>query len=521
MKRILLVLGAVYWSGVLVAAASAAEVSSARPSAAKPFPDTSKMNILFIDIEDCRADAWGCYGNPICKTPNIDRLAATGVLFNHAYCQGVCCNPSRNSFLTGTRPPTTGVYHNTPDEFDTSWAPDAATLPRVAHQSGFFTANVAKLFHRPPKTSGGPLDAFDWLEMDGKLIRPEGFEPPAQLEPIPKHVRLPKLPPRGTAGYRKQKQWRSDRYGDSGLTETQDSDGRISLTACGMLRKLAESEQRFLLCVGSRRPHTPLIAPKKYIDMYDPAEIPMPQAPPADDRNVPAIAVRFGRAADIFYEKPDAQKTREAIAAYYGCVSFVDACMGRVLDTLEETGLADKTIVVFFADHGFHLGEHGLWSKYSLFEQSTRIPLIIRVPGAPANGKKCDRLVELVDLFPTLAELCRMNAPADFEGTSLKPLLIDPEQPWKTAAFTWHSGWGGKLHRSVRTERYRYSEWDNRGQQVVELYDLKSDPWETHNLADDAGMKPTRRQMAQLLAQGWKAALPTPAKSVQPKSVQP
>ncbi len=177
-----------------------------------------------------------------------------------------------------------------------------------------------------------------------------------------------------------------------------------------------------------------------------------------------------------------------------------------VLDTLEKEGLADNTIVIFFADHGFHLGEHGVWSKYTLFEQSTRVPLIVRVPGAPGNGKVCREIVELVDLLPTIGQLVDLPLPDNLEGTSCAPLLADPNRPWKKAAFTYFGNKG--QHRSVRTKRHRYSEWQHEGTTVAELYDLQADPWETVNLADDESHAATRKELAALLRSGWRSALP-------------
>ena len=202
-----------------------------------------------------------------------------------------------------------------------------------------------------------------------------------------------------------------------------------------------------------------------------------------------------------------AQQAREAVAAYYACVSLVDAGVGRILDTLEEEGLADNTIVVFLGDHGFHLGEHGLWSKYTLFEQSRRAPLIVRVPGAPGNGQVCKQLVEFVDILPTLGELSGLDIPANLEGTSFAPLLENPARPWKKAAFTEFPA-NKAINRAVVTDRYRYAEWPYNQELIRELYDLKQDPWETVNVVDDPAYADVRKEMATLLKSGWKAVVP-------------
>jgi uncharacterized sulfatase len=481
--------------------------AAVKDKAGKPI-DTARMNVLLIDIEDCTPNAIGCYGNEIVRTPNLDRLAATGVRFHRAYCQYPCCNPSRSSFLTGLRPPTTGMLSNAMNMMRT--LPEfAVSLPQLMKQKGFYTANIAKLFHRVEESVPQML-GFDRLELSA---RPAGWKGPG---PVIKWPRVP-LPagakpyPKGakpdSPEYRQWRRWQSDRYGVSGLSDEQEHDGRIARVAAALLKEFARDKRHFFLSVGSSRPHTPLVAPRKYIDMYDPAKIPSPPAPPEKDRGVPPIARRFGRSADIFMgRRASDQEARAAIAAYYACVSFVDAGVGIVLDALERTGLADKTIVIFLADHGFHLGEHGIWSKYTLFESSARAPLIVRVPGAAGNGQVCREIVELVDLVPTLAELCGLARSPRWEATSFAPLLADPTRPWKKAAFTWFGNKGE--HCAVFTQRHKYAEWHYQGKRLRELYDLQADRWETVNLAAEPAHAQTLRQHAELLQAGWKAALP-------------
>ncbi len=468
-------------------------------------PDTSKMNVLLLDCEDFNASSLACYGNPICKSPNIDRLAATGVLFQRAYVQAVCCNPSRSSFLSGLRPETTGVHTNS-DPMPECLPPGTKTLPTYFDQRGFYLANIGKLFHGG--FEGDHLRCFDRLESAPK---PEGWEGPGPIvkfPPVKKEAGAEKPPKKGEPGYEKWRRARSDRYGDSGLAEEEEGDYRYSVTAAALLKEFAREKRHFFLSVGSHRPHTPLIAPKKYLDMYDPAKIPAPMAPPENDEGVPDVARKFGKSSDIFMSKPATpQQAREAVAAYYACVSMVDAGIGRILDTLEEEGLADNTIVVFLGDHGFHLGEHGLWSKYTLFEQSRRAPLIVRVPGAAGNGQACRQLVEFVDILPTLGELSGLDLPANLEGTSFAPLLAEPSRPWKKAAFTEFSA-NKAINRAVVTDRYRYAEWIYQNEPVVELYDLKEDPWETINLAGNADSADVRAEMAALLKSGWKSVVP-------------
>lgn len=493
--------GAAAFGGSL--GAWAGEAGSAAPPG-----DTKKMNVLLLDVEDCTPNAIGCYGNKIVKTPNLDRLAATGVRFDRAYVQYPCCNPSRTALLTGLRPPTTGVLGN---EFNMAKTMPAGTktLPEMLKAKGFYLADVGKLFHTT-EYAEQQYAVFDRLEM---CQPPPGWQGPG---PILKFPPAPppggqwpggKPPKKGEPRYAEWKRWQSDRYGDSGLTDEQQGDGRLARITVALLKEFARDKRHFFLSMGSQRPHTPLLAPKKYIDMYDPDKIPDPPAPPEKCQGTPEVAHKFGRSADLFTNrKATPREAREAIAAYYASVSYMDAGVGLVLDALEETGLAANTVVIFLGDHGFHLGEHGLWSKYTLFESSTRAPVIVRVPGAAGNGKPCAGIIEFVDLVPTLCDLSGLERPANLEGTSFAPLLSDPGRPWKKAAFTWFGPKGE--NRSVRTQRYRYAEWLYKGETFKEFYDLQSDPWETINRVDDPACAALVAEHARLLRDGWKAAVP-------------
>ena len=486
--------------------------------------DTSRMNILFFDNEDFTAEAIGCYGNPIVKTPNLDRLAASGIRFDRAYCQAPCCNPSRTSFCTGLRPETTGVYGNgdAMNEHLPDWA---VSLAELLETKDVDTANVGKLYHRT-SWAEKQLRAFDRLEFcqppTGYKGVAKGYTIPPDTPPNPGHFmyspdpevekqlrarrkelaeKAKGLPPTQRWKVMRRLGWEISRrlVGDSGKVEQREGDGRKARLAARMLQEFAASGKQFFLALGFSRPHTPLIAPKKYVDMYDPADMPPPKAPPEEDRGIPKFAKGV---ADVDPEHGAAK----LIASYYACASFIDAQVGLVLDALEQAGLARNTIVIFFGDHGFHLGEHGCWSKYTLFEQVTRVPLIVRVPGAVGSGAVCRRIVELVDLLPTLADFWNIPVPERVEGTSFAPLVADPARSWKKAAFTAHHT--GKA-RSVRTERYRYTEWQRNS--AVELYDLQKDPLEQVNRADDPALAGVRAEHARLLKQGWKAVLPPSA----------
>jgi arylsulfatase A-like enzyme len=466
-------------------------------------PDTSKMNILFIDIEDTNPDAIGCYGNPIPKTPHLDRFATTGVRFHSAYCQAICCNPTRTSFLTGLRPLSTRVLSNG-HNMNQHLPPEVLSLPEMLKTRGIYTAVIGKLFHQLDYAER-QLATFDRIEMYSK---PQGWKGP---EPILEFPALPKTAERDPApkdrNSKEYRQWRarhSDRYGDSGLTREQEHDYRMAQTAVALLKEFAKTKRQFFLALAQSRPHTPLIAPKQYIDMYDPVKIPDPPAAPTSLKGFPYAQRAAGGNPDIFMQKqPTAQQAQEAIAAYYACMSFVDDNIGMVLDALEREGLDKNTIVVFLGDHGFHLGDHGCWSKYSMLEATRRVALIMRVPGAPANGKVCREFVEFVDLVPTLGELVKLNLPSNLEGTSFAPLLINPDQPWKKAVFM-VDGDGGQV---ARTRKYSYLEL-KKGPVLTALYDLEKDPWETINVAEDPAYATARREMGNLLRAGWRAALP-------------
>ncbi|UCG55685.1 MAG: sulfatase [Phycisphaerales bacterium] len=498
--------------------------------------DTSQMNVLFIDIEDMTAAAVGCYGNSIVRTPHLDRVAAEGMRFARCYCQAPMCNPSRSSFLTGLRPDTTNVYVNS-DPMDQLLPPDALTLPELLRRKGIYAINIGKLFHHT-WTAQKQIGAFDRLEF---------CELPKQYEGVstgyPKHLekqlrRLPKprfryspdpveekrlaelkaerdrIWQRARKGSREYNRARSmfqqpmaNIVGDSGLLEEQELDGRKARMAAHILKEMAQQKKQFFLSVGFSKPHTPLRCPKKYLDLYDFDDIPAAAAPPEKDRNIPAVAKRFGRNYDIFnsnYEHPvTPEAARRAVMAYYACASFIDTQIGLILETLELEGLKDNTIVIIFSDHGFQLGEHNLWSKYTLFEQSTRVPLLVRVPGLTKRGVTCDEIVELVDLLPSLCDLLDITQPSNLEGTSFGPLLARPNQRWKKGALTVCSI-AGYVGRSVRTKRWRYAQWRSKKTSSIEkeLYDLKADPWEQNNLANDPAYGHQVARLSVLLESG-------------------
>jgi len=427
-----------------------------------------RYNVLLIAVDDLRPDL-GCYGNPLVRSPNMDRLARRGVRFERAYCQYPLCNPSRTSLLTGRYPTTVRVLDNNRyfrDDF-----PDLLTLPQLFRQNGYVAARTGKIFH------GVIDDAPSWDEGGEPVLRRQAPSPEERARQARNSDRWEALPGEGE----------------------DQPDHRTAGRALELLEKY--KDRPFFLGVGFVKPHSPLVAPKKYFDLYDPAGMPLPEdfAPrPTLPPGVPAAALPE-RNGDLFIGRdatPEA--AREMIRAYYACVSFMDAQVGRVLDKLESLGLADRTIVVLFGDHGYHLGEKGKWSKHnSLYEVAVRVPLILVAPGMARAGAVCPRTVELVDLYPTLAELCNLKPPSGLEGQSLAPLLRDPRELWDHPAYT--VTLRGKIFgRTVRTERYRYTEWDPEGAQA-ELYDHRSDPHERRNLAAEPSYASVRKQMRDLV----------------------
>jgi iduronate 2-sulfatase len=458
-------------AGLLILIGFAGNASAAAP--------TRPMNVLFIASDDLNNDL-GCYGNKLVKSPNIDRLATRGVTFNRAYCQFPLCSPSRVSLMTGLRPDTTKIY-NLQTNFRTQTLPDALTLPQMYRQNGYYVARVGKMFHYGVPGQIGTKGLDDPKSWD-EVINPRGRDRDEE-------AKLTNLNPKRGLG--SALAWLA-----ADGTDEEQTDGIAATRAIQLLEQ--HKDKPFFLGVGFYRPHCPYIAPKKYFDLYPIDQIKLPEQKPDDLKDVPQVAP-FVRPPNWSLKEDD---LRRAIQAYYASVTFMDAQLGRVLNALDRLGLAENTIVVFWSDHGYLLGQHGQWMKMSLFEQSARVPLIVSVPGARGNGKTCDRLVELLDLYPTFADLTGSKVPVHFAGMSLKPLLDDPTAQWsKPGAYTQVTRTANKkqiMGRSIRTERWRYTEWDE-GKSGSELYDHDADPEEYTNLADKPDQAATITQLKQLL----------------------
>ena len=446
-----------------------------------PVVAAEKMNVLFIVSDDLTNQTIGCYGSAKGQTPNIDKLAAKGVRFDRAYCQFPLCNPSRASFLTGLRPDQIKIYENATQFRKTT--PDAQSLPQTFRKAGYFVARVGKLYHYgvPGQIGTNGLDDEPSWE---KVYNPKGYDKDDEDQ-----NRIFSMTPMGKG---------SGRFGGSLSWHASDgkdaeqTDGKI---AAEVVTQIAANKDRpFFLACGFFRPHTPYVAPKAYFAMYPPEKFALPDVPKDHRTAYPAPA--FGSAKKEQDTMTDDQR-RLALQAYHAATTFMDAQVGLVVAELEKQKLADKTIIVFFSDHGYHLGEHGLWQKMSLFENSARVPMIVYDPRSKANGQTTSRTVELIDLHPTLADLCGLDAPKELTGKSVRPLLNDPKHAWDKVAITqvsrgtptvtgdvkpkaqpWFMGY------SVRSERYRYTEWDG-GTKGVQLYDYTTDPHELTNLAAD------------------------------------
>jgi iduronate 2-sulfatase len=455
-----------------------------------------RPNVLFIMADDYRAEL-ATYGSAA-LTPNLTRLARRAVQFDRAYCQQAVCNPSRSSMLTGRRPDTLRLWNNGTHFRELN--PDVTTLPLHFKQQGYITRNVGKIFHNWHTKEKG--DARSWSAPEFLHYATHGEDGPQVSGALPKnHV---------SGGGRS--------YTSVPLTECRDVpdeayyDGRVAAEAVRVLGEV--KDQRFFLAVGFWKPHAPFNAPKKYWDLYDRAKL-----PPLDPRR-PAGApeIAFHDSREILGQ-PGPQRitpTPELIAemrhGYFANISYMDAQLGKVLDALDRSGVADRTIIVFTGDHGYHTGEHSLWGKTSTFEYDARVPLLLAVPGSAHAGKRTRSFAELIDLFPTLAELCGLPRPEGLDGTSLVPVLRNPTVAVKPAAFTQHprpayfdrepDRMPKAMGCSVRTALVRYTEWRDwkTGETVArELYEEADQPAETRNVVDEPRLAAAQREAERLL----------------------
>ena len=434
-----------------------------------------QYNVLFIIVDDLRP-LLGCYGHPEMHTPNIDVLAERGTLFNRAYCQIPLCNASRTSILTGLRPETTRVFSNS--TILRERLPNAVTLPQHFKAYGYHTQSIGKIAHNQAMQD----DDYSWSVPSWT----QSFYVNPSLNPS----------------------WQA--------LDVEDDKRRDGKTAKRVVEVLKEIQNtQFFLAVGFSKPHLPFYAPKKYYELYEDENFSLPSS-----SNLPSGAptVANGKLEWIreFQDVPDEgllsdKKILELIRAYAASTSYMDAQVGRVLDQLDALGLTEKTVIIFAGDHGFHLGEHGKWRKNTLFEVSLRSPLIVSVPKQTHVGVKTDALTELVDIYPTLCDVCQIPIPPQLEGISIIPVMEQPTRSWKTAAF---SEKGQGPGNTMRTEQYRYTEWGRNGSRGVELYDYDTDPDETINIANLPENAELVANLKEQLHAGWQAALPDVPKQI-------
>jgi len=488
-----------------------------------------KPNVLFIVVDDLRPEL-GCYGKDYIKSPNIDRIANQGMVFNRAYCQQAVCSPTRSSLLTGTRPDTTKVW-DLKTHFRTA-LPNVVTLGQHFKQNGYFVQGMGKVYHGgfddPPSWSvpwqNPPAVAYALPEnqamgdqkMAGEPDGPpvvkksgidEGKEPFAAGE-----IASSRLNSRGPA------------YECADVPDNTYTDGKVADLAVDALRQLAQKDQPFFLAVGFVKPHLPFVAPKKYWDLYDPDVIKL-ATNPYRPKDAPDYALLPGDELRLYNGIPKdsipPDLARKLKHGYYASVSYSDAQVGKVLDELKRLGLDKDTIVILWGDHGWKLGEHDAWCKHSDMEDDVNAPLILSVPGMKNAGSHTDALVEFVDVYPTLSELAGLPLPKHLEGTSFKPLLDDPNRPWKSAVFSQYprsaqvTHVGDLMGYTMRTDRYRLTVWvarnDHAKVDAVELYDHQADPGENVNIAKDPANADLLKKLINQWTSGWKGARP-PAK---------
>lgn len=430
--------------------------------------EAERLNVLFLIADDLNCDLH-CYGHPQVQSPNIDALASRGVRFEHAYCQFPLCSPSRSSFLTGRRPNETKIHTNPrAGRFSTDYTGsphfrenirDTVTMPQLFRKQGYVAARVGKLYHYGVPGQIG-TSGLDDLESWDFVVNPAGRDKAEENK-------IFTLTPGSYGG---SLSWLATEG-----TDYEHTDGLSATAAISLLD--AYKDKPFFLAVGFYRPHTPYVAPKAYFAKYPSASITLPSLSSADIERSPPAAYLSAKKEQ---ESIDDKLRQSAIQAYWATISHMDAQVGRVLAELERLGLTKKTVVVMTSDHGYHLYQHGLWQKMSLFENSAHVPLVISAPMAKGNGKSTGSLAELVDLYPTLADLCGLTVPDYLDGTSLRPVLEDPAKSVKNAAFT-QLRRGNYDGYSVRTLRWRFTQWDG-GKQGEQLYDMSSDPGEMKNL---------------------------------------
>lgn len=479
-----------------------------------------RPNILFIAVDDLRPE-FGAYGANYVKSPNLDRLAKSGITFNRSYCQQAVCSPTRSSLMTGTRPDTTKVWDLVTHFRDA--LPNVVTLGQHFKNNGYFVQGMGKIYH------GGLDDPATWsvpwqTPKAPVYARPEnavynrvmaGLDPDAEPGAGKKSggKKKEKVPtPKNSRG----PAFEAGEVGDNYY-----QDGKVCDLALATMRDIAKKKEPFFLAVGFVKPHLPFISPKKYWDLYDPAKIELARNP-YRPKDAPDYAILPGGELRNYRDIPEGHipddLARQLKHGYYAAISYMDAQVGKLLDELDRLDLRKNTIVILWGDHGWKLGEHDAWCKHSNCENDTNTALLLSVPGMKHAGVKTNSIVEFVDVYPTLTELAGLPLPSHLEGLSFKPLLDNPTRTWKQAAFSQYprpgskSGSGQLMGYAMRTDRYRFVVWVGRNDHTkvdaIELYDHQTDPQENQNIA---GRPENAALVEKLMTQwkaGWRGALP-------------
>ncbi len=414
-------------------------------------------NVLFIPVDDLNDWTGFQGGHPQSKTPNLDRLAARGTLFDRAYCAAPACNPSRVALLTGLRPHTSGVYVN-----PQPWRPvlpDAVTLPQHFMAGGYHVIGGGKVFH------GGYPDDASWHYY---------FRKQGDPKPAPDVLKDPRSRSGGIV------------WGVLDVDDDQMDDHKVTSWAVDYLNQ--QHDKPFFLACGIFRPHMPWQVPRKYYDMYPPETVVLPEVPDDDLEDVPTPGVKMAKPSGDHATMIKTGNWRHAVQAYLASIAFVDVQIGRLLDALDKSPHADNTIIVLWGDHGWHLGEKQHWRKFALWEEATRAPLIFVAPGVTKPGSVCRRPVDFMNVYPTLADLCGLPVGEHLDGVTMRPLLESSDAEWDRPALTTH----GRLNHALRSERFRYIRYADGSE---ELYDHQADPMEWKNLADDPEFAKTKADL--------------------------
>jgi len=483
-----------------------------------------RPNILFIAVDDLRPE-FGAYGFDYIKSPNLDRLAKSGMTFGRAYCQQAVCSPTRSSLLTGTRPDTTKVWDLVTHFRDA--LPDVVTLPQLFKNNGYFVQGMGKIYHGSlddPKSWSVPwgtpkADTYALPENVKLNERRYGVDPDDDNAPV-----KAKGKGKGKAAADaapKEKNIRGPAFEGADVPDNTFQDGKVAELALATLRDISKKKEPFFLAVGFIKPHLPFVSPKKYWDLYDPAKI---QLAPNKFRpkDAPDYAILPGGELRNYYGIPEGSipddLARQLKHGYYASISYTDAQVGKLLDELDRLDLRKNTIVILWGDHGWKLGEHDAWCKHSNCENDTNTALLLSVPGMKNAGAKTNSIVEFVDIYPTLTELAGLPLPKHLEGVSFRPLLDNPSQAWKQAAFSQYpraagkSGAGPLMGYAMRTERYRFVVWVGRNDHTkvdaIELYDHQTDPQENQNIAKRPENTALVEKLMTQWKGGWRGAVP-------------